>query len=216
MSKAFKTGALIVSILFLGPTAQAQDEAVPSRSDTERVSKALQASEEMGADLARLAKLYQGRYARAPQDAKRQLDNLQREAAANNWTFQPAYTSVFGHDVSKMTGLRLPPNALELAKLQNQFANEAAKVAPKRMAPICNPQARKFNLRSIRKVSPVENQGQCGSCWAFASAAVLEFCLSARRWQKPQPLRAAYSGLLSGRRRHRGRELRGRMVFRGV
>jgi C1A family cysteine protease len=167
--------AFFVVTVCLGTQVPAQDDAVPSPSETQRVSKSLESEDaQMPNDLERLGKFYQERFATAPEAARSQLEAIQRKAVEENWTFQPAYTSAFGRDISKMTGLRLPPNALELAKLQNKLSNEIQSVVPKRMAPICDPQARKFNLRSMGKVSPVMDQGNCGSCWAFTAAAVIE------------------------------------------
>jgi cathepsin L len=123
--------------------------------------------------LERLGRFYQERFAKAPEAARSQLEAIQRKAVEENWTFQPAYTSAFGRDISKMTGMKIPPNAAELAKRQNQFAKEA-RSALRAPPPLCSATDRKFNLRSLGKVSPVVDQGQCGSCWDFTAVAVYE------------------------------------------
>ncbi|XP_054154851.1 cathepsin L-like proteinase [Oppia nitens] len=38
-----------------------------------------------------------------------------------------------------------------------------------------------LDWRSLGKVGPIKNQGQCGSCWAFATVAILESRLAIKR-----------------------------------
>jgi C1A family cysteine protease len=168
--------AFFVVTVCLGTQVPAQDDAVPSPSETQRVSKSLESEDaQMPNDLERLGKFYQERFATAPEAARSQLEAIQRKAVEENWTFQPAYTSAFGRDISKMTGLKIPPNAKERAIRQNEFAAEArAALRAQPAAPLCSATDRKFNLRSLGKVSPVVDQGNCGSCWAFTAIATYE------------------------------------------
>jgi len=174
MSASITIVPLAFLLVSLATPAPAED-VVPSPQDTQRVSKELSPEDPAMADeLLRLGKFYQERFAGAPEAAKAQLNALQRKAAQENWTFQPAYTAVFGRDISKLTGLKVPPNVTEIAKRQNEFAAEARSSLKLSAPPICDPRAKKFNLRSLNKVSPVVDQGMCGSCWAFTSVAVYE------------------------------------------
>ncbi len=62
-----------------------------------------------------------------------------------------------------------------MAKKQNEFAAEALKLVPLRTpASACAPTMRKFNWRSLGKVSPVRNQGSCGSCYTFGAVGAYE------------------------------------------
>lgn len=88
------------------------------------------------------------------------LYNLQTRSKAESWSFRVKDTGILANTVEQMTGLVKPKNYRSLAPYQAIY-NVAT--LPER-----------FDWRDTNGVSPVKNQGSCGSCWAFGTAAVME------------------------------------------
>jgi C1A family cysteine protease len=120
----------------------------------------------------------------APLSALKDLEALRMFGKANNWKFSIAYTSAFAAPLDTITGTRIPENFLAIAAAQNDFASRANGAADEsaRLAGVqspqylgnCSPDSKAFNWRDQKMLTPIENQAQCGSCWAFTAAATYD------------------------------------------
>lgn len=96
------------------------------------------------------------------------LDQLRAAKEANGWTFDVGYSEALDIPLEQRTGLIIPAD----------WKDHAMFMVP-RMASYDLP--RHFDWREMAGgLTPIKNQGSCGSCWAFATAGVFENVLRVR------------------------------------
>ena len=100
----------------------------------------------------------------APQpDMAAKIQALSDEVKANGGTYEVAYSPAMDKEIEQLTGLKVPPGWNKSDAPSVPMLGASVQTLPA-----------SFDWRSLNGVTPIKNQGNCGSCWAFSTVGALE------------------------------------------
>ena len=89
------------------------------------------------------------------------IEDLEKISEEKGWTFTVGENPATKYDIEDLCGLVEPENWQESANFDNFIS--ATSSLPE-----------KWDWRDNNGVTPIKNQGACGSCWAFGTVGILE------------------------------------------